>query len=62
MQFTSRFTALLSLILLGATSIAQPDSFQLLDGIIGVVGDEIILHSELEERIFQEKMQGKFIT
>ncbi|MAO46803.1 MAG: hypothetical protein CL823_06590 [Crocinitomicaceae bacterium] len=62
MQFTSSVTALLSLILLGSTSIAQPDSFQLLDGIIGVVGDEIILHSELEERIFQEKIQGKFIT
>lgn len=44
------------------SAFAQPDSFQLLDGIIAVVGDEIILHSEMENRVFQEKLQGKTVT
>ena len=43
------------------SSIAQPDSFQLLDGIVAIVGDETILHSEVEERVFQEKLEGKDI-
>ena len=40
---------------------AQPGSYQHIDGIIGVVGNEIILFSELDEMILQERMQGKGI-
>ena len=38
---------------------AQPESYQHIDGIIGVVGNEIILSSELDEMILQESIQGK---
>ena len=51
------FTLLLSQFAVSVT--AQPDSFQLLDGIVAIVGDEIVLHSEVQERVFQEKLQGK---
>jgi peptidyl-prolyl cis-trans isomerase SurA len=54
---TSFFTLLLSQFAVSA--VAQPDSFQLLDGIVAIIGDEIILHSELEERVFQEMLEGK---
>ena len=37
------------------------NSFQRLDGIVAVVGNEIILSSELDEMILQERMQGKGI-
>jgi peptidyl-prolyl cis-trans isomerase SurA len=53
------FTLLLSQFTVSA--IAQPDSFQLLDGIVAIVGDEIILHSEVEERVFQEMLEGRTI-
>ena len=61
MQKLNRLSTLLALILASSAAIAQPDSFQLLDGIIGVVGDEVILHSEMQERIVQEQMQGRNI-
>jgi peptidyl-prolyl cis-trans isomerase SurA len=54
---TSFFTLLLSQFAVSA--VAQPDSFQLLDGIVAIIGDEIILHSEVEERVFQEMLEGK---
>ena len=62
MQNFKRITAMISFGLMVVSAIAQPDSFQLLDGIVGVVGDEIILHSEAQERILQEKMQGRNIS
>ena len=62
MQNFKRITAVISFCLIAVSALAQPDSFQLLDGIVGVVGDEIILHSEVQERIFQEKMQGRNIS
>lgn len=40
---------------------AQPGAYQHIDGIIGVVGNEIILSSELDEMILQERMQGRGI-
>jgi len=35
------------------------EKFQLIDGIIAVVGDEIILNSSIEDRTLQERLQGK---
>jgi peptidyl-prolyl cis-trans isomerase SurA len=55
------------LYLIAFSAIAQPDeaitvqgetTFQLIDGIVAVVGDEIILHSTLEDRALQERLQG----
>ena len=57
MQKLNRFSVLIALILTASSAYTQPESFQLLDGIMGVVGDEIILHSEMQERIVQEQMQ-----
>jgi|GEM_PF-2725357 len=62
MHFICRFTAFIAISLFSFSAIAQPQDFQLVDGIIGVVGDEIILQSELNDRILQEQMQGKSIT
>ena len=62
MQIFKRISVVFSFSLLAISSIAQPDSFQLLDGIVGVVGDEIILYSEVHERILQEQMQGRKIS
>ena len=62
MHFICRFTAFIAISLFSFSAIAQPQDFQLIDGIIGVVGDEIILQSELNDRILQEQMQGKSIT
>jgi peptidyl-prolyl cis-trans isomerase SurA len=62
MQITTRISAILFCCTVSMSAFAQPDSFQLLDGIIAVVGDEIILHSEMENRVFQEKLQGKTVT
>ena len=61
MQKLNRFSVLIALILTASSAYTQPESFQLLDGIMGVVGDEIILHSEMQERIVQEQMQGRKI-
>ena len=46
--------------LISVSVFAQPgeSEFQLLDGIIAVVGDEIILNSSLEDRALQARMQG----
>ena len=62
MHFICRFTAFIAINLFFYSAIAQSQEFQILDGIIGVVGDEIILQSELNDRILQEQMQGKSIT
>jgi len=35
------------------------EKFQLIDGIIAVVGDEIVLNSSIEDRALQERLQGK---
>jgi peptidyl-prolyl cis-trans isomerase SurA len=47
-------------------SYAQPgnsstviEKFQLIDGIIAVVGDEIVLNSSIEDRALQDRLQGK---
>lgn len=58
MNFISRAFALLVLVMAGFVASAQPGDFQKLDGIIAVVGDEIILQSELEARMAQEQMRG----
>jgi len=43
----------------GETLAKQSDpTFQLIDGIVAVVGDEIILNSTLEDRALQERLQG----
>ena len=34
------------------------EKFQLIDGVIAVVGDEIILNSSIEDRALQERLQG----
>lgn len=59
MQNINRITALVLFCLVAINALGQNDSYQLLDGIVAVVGDEIILNSELDERILQEEMQGK---
>ncbi len=48
-------TVLLSI--LGFQLTAQ-DNFKIIDGVIGVVGDEIILRSDLENQIIQAQAQG----
>ena len=61
-----RITLLFSVFLtLSVMAFAQPgntansnDKFQLIDGIIAVVGDEIILNSSIEDRATQERLQG----
>jgi hypothetical protein len=62
MQFITRISAFIFCCQFALSVYAQPDSFQLLDGIIAVVGDEIILHSEMEDRVFQEKLQGRTVN
>jgi peptidyl-prolyl cis-trans isomerase SurA len=66
----SRFvlaTSLLVLALCGASTaaLAQPgvtESYQRLDGIIAVVGDEIVLDSDIRERVLQAKLEGRTVT
>lgn len=58
MNFISKASAVFVFITMSITLFAQPGEFQRLDGIIAVVGDEIILQSELEARLFQEQMSG----
>ena len=44
---------------------AQPDtapSYQRLDGIVAVVGDEIILASDIRDRVNQAKMEGRTVS
>jgi len=38
------------------------DSFQRLDGIVAVVGDEIVLVSDIQERVIQAQMEGRMVT
>ena len=59
MQNFNRITTLVLFCLFAISALGQNDSYQLLDGIVAVVGDEIILNSELDERMLQEEMQGK---
>ena len=45
---------------------AQPDTegtdFQRIDGIVGVVGDEIVLASDIRERVTQARLEGNAVT
>ena len=50
-----------SIYIVSTIGFGQTESYQHIDGIIGVVGNEIILSSELDEMILQEKMQRKSI-
>ena len=58
MNFISKASAVFVLGIMSLAAYAQPGDFQKLDGIIAVVGDEIILQSELEARLIQEQMSG----
>ena len=62
MNFITRAIAVLVLGVNGLSAFAQPDNFQKLDGIIAVVGDEIILQSEIEARMLQEQMRGVTVS
>lgn len=61
-----RITLLFAVFITSLTvTFAQPENstdfskkFQLIDGIIAVVGDEIILNSSIEDRALQEKLHG----
>ena len=54
------------LCLLGLSDVqAQPgegSSYQRLDGIVAVVGDEIVLASDVQDRVFQAKLEGRTVT
>ena len=59
--------SLLVFALCGASNaaFAQPsasESYQRLDGIIAVVGDEIVLASDVRERVLQAKLEGRTVT
>jgi len=62
-----RITLLFAFFLTSSVAtLAQPgnstnfiEKFQLIDGIIAVVGDEIVLNSSIEDRALQERLQGK---
>ncbi|MDA0940087.1 MAG: peptidylprolyl isomerase [Bacteroidetes bacterium] len=66
----SRFvlaTSLFVLALCGASAAAfaqpgVPESYQRLDGIIAVVGDEIVLASDIRERVLQAKLEGRTVS
>jgi len=49
-----------------AAAWAQPDTegtdFQRIDGIVGVVGDEIVLASDIRERVTQARLEGNAVT
>merc|ERR1712167_428414 len=62
MQNFKHLIAVFSVALLALPALAQPGSYQLLDGIVGVVGDEIILDSDVRERVIQEEMQGRRLS
>ena len=50
---------------LSPTAWGQPnstDSFQRLDGIVAVVGDEIVLASDIQERVIQAQIEGRNVT
>ena len=50
--------------LIGAVQ-AQPtrsESYQRLDGIVAVVGDEIVLASDVQERVLQARLEGQTVT
>ncbi len=38
------------------------DSYQRIDGIVAVVGDEIVLASDIRERVIQAQMEGNVVT
>ena len=44
----------------GATP--SPESYQRLDGIVAVVGDEIVLASDIQERVTQARLEGQTVT
>ena len=51
--------------LLGLTNLwAQPssDSYQRIDGIVAVVGDEIVLASDVRDRVTQAQLEGREVT
>lgn len=59
MKDKSQISLLLFLIFfVGQTSFAQQDSIYVLDNVIAIVGDEIILKSELEETKLQYQQEG----
>ena len=41
---------------------AEATDFQRIDGIVGVVGDEIVLASDLRERVTQARLEGNAVT
>jgi len=38
------------------------ESYQRIDGIVAVVGDEIVLASDIRERVIQAQMEGNVVT
>ena len=57
------FTGLLALC--GLTHLwAQPssDAYQRIDGIVAVVGDEIVLSSDVRDRVTQAQLEGREVT
>ena len=51
--------------LLSAHTWAQPGTeatYQRLDGIVAVVGDEIVLASDIRDRVTQAKLEGRTVT
>ena len=40
----------------------SPESYQRLDGIVAVVGDEIVLASDIQERVTQARLEGQTVT
>ena len=66
----SCFASVLSLVVLGfggpqTSAFAQPganESYQRIDGIVAVVGDEIVLSSDIRERVVQAKLEGRTVS
>lgn len=53
-----KLIVLLSLVIISFNGMAQQDSIYVLDNVIAIVGDEIILKSELEEAKIQYRQEG----
>ena len=46
----------------GDSTAAATPSYQTVDGIVAVIGDEIVLASDIRERVTQAQLEGRTVT